>query len=271
MMQLNGRDPDADDVAALALANYGHFTTMRVERGAVRGLARHLDRLARDCRTLFDAELDDGEVRTWVRRAVERREGRGGQDGRDARDEAVIARVTVYDPHLTVARPGVPIRPQVLVTVRPAPASAPPTALRVTAVRYVRPLAQVKHTGLFDTVRLRRAAQLAGFDDVLFTEGDAVCEGATWNVGFFDGHDVVWPTGPVLAGVTADLLAGDRPGIRRGQVAVSDLPGLEAAFATNAAVGVQAIGLIDGVSFPADHPVLDELRARYAAVPPEPL
>ena len=32
-------------IESLALTNYGHFTTMRVEDGRVRGLGMHLDRL----------------------------------------------------------------------------------------------------------------------------------------------------------------------------------------------------------------------------------
>ena len=51
-MQLNGVLPTMDQVKALALTNYGHFTSMLAEDGRVRGLSLHLQRLARDCRTI---------------------------------------------------------------------------------------------------------------------------------------------------------------------------------------------------------------------------
>ena len=82
-----------DEITALAVTGYGHFTTMRVEDGTVRGLGLHLARLARDCRTLFDAGLDLERVRAQVRRAV-----RGTQG-------AVVVRVTVFDPALSLAHP----------------------------------------------------------------------------------------------------------------------------------------------------------------------
>jgi hypothetical protein len=37
MMELDGRSVTADELARLALYNYGHFTTMRVERRAGAG------------------------------------------------------------------------------------------------------------------------------------------------------------------------------------------------------------------------------------------
>ena len=51
--RLDGTPATADDLSALALYNYGHFTALRVEHGRVRGLALHLRRLA-------DDSLDEG-------------------------------------------------------------------------------------------------------------------------------------------------------------------------------------------------------------------
>jgi branched-subunit amino acid aminotransferase/4-amino-4-deoxychorismate lyase len=52
-------------------------------------------------------------------------------------------------------------------------------------------------------------------------------------------------------------------------VNLSDLPRLRAAFATNAAVGVRPIAGIDEVRFPADHSIVEVLRAEYARIRPE--
>ena len=48
-MELDGRSVTADEPARLVLYNYGHFTTMRVDAGRVRGLPLRLRRLVNDC------------------------------------------------------------------------------------------------------------------------------------------------------------------------------------------------------------------------------
>ena len=93
-MQLNGVLPTMDQVKALALTNYGHFTSMLAEDGGVRGLSLHMQRLARDCRLLFDVDLDTDRVRYYVRHALT-----------DAGPRSV-ARVTVYDPTLDLGTIG---------------------------------------------------------------------------------------------------------------------------------------------------------------------
>ncbi|MFC7466518.1 aminotransferase class IV [Actinomadura keratinilytica] len=58
----------------------------------------------------------------------------------------------------------------------------------------------MKSVGLFPTLRLRRQAQRAGYDDVLFTGADGdLLEGGTWNIGLVRDGEVVWPGGEVLA------------------------------------------------------------------------
>ncbi|KOV37276.1 aminotransferase, partial [Streptomyces sp. XY431] len=61
-IEIDGGPADPARLAALGLLNYGHFTTLRAESGRARGLALHLDRLVRDCRTVFGSELDPAQV-----------------------------------------------------------------------------------------------------------------------------------------------------------------------------------------------------------------
>jgi branched-subunit amino acid aminotransferase/4-amino-4-deoxychorismate lyase len=56
--ELDGRPVSPHEWQTLALTNYGHFTTFRVDSGRVRGLTLHLDRLDRDCRAVFGVPLD---------------------------------------------------------------------------------------------------------------------------------------------------------------------------------------------------------------------
>jgi branched-subunit amino acid aminotransferase/4-amino-4-deoxychorismate lyase len=184
-----------------------------------------------------------------------------------------VVRVTVFAPDLDLGRPGAHLQPHVLVTTRAAP-SGRASALRLTCVRYQRDLAEVKHVGLFSTVYHRRVAQLAGSDDVLFLDDTGrVVEGATWNIGFFDGQQVVWPRSACLPGVTMRLLKqalldSGVPWVEA-PVDLYAVAGMQAAFVTNAAVGVRAVRSIDHVGFQADVPIVGLLQQRYLDVTEE--
>ncbi|WP_229073317.1 aminotransferase class IV [Actinoplanes sp. DH11] len=261
-MQIDGRAATAEEVASLALYNYGHFTSMTVERGAVRGLPLHLERLVADCRTLFGADLDTGAVRQSIRSAVD-----------EAAAAVCVVRVTVFAPDLDLARPAAGGTPHMLVVSRAAPEHALP-ALRLASVRYQRELAEVKHTGLFGAVWHRRAVQLAGADDVVFVDAQGrISEGATWNIGFSDGRRVRWPAGSCLPGVTMRLLtdaltdagiACDTAPLTLDRDSLGDQV---FAFTTNAVAGVRAVRSIDGMTFTPDHPMLETLSTAYRSIP----
>lgn len=255
MAELNGAPVDLESLQRLALINFGHFTTLRVEGGKTRGLPLHLERLGRDCRALFGVDIDRDQVRTFIRQAV-----------RADPAEVVNLRVTVFDPALEAGRPGAPAIPHFLITGRAVNPAESVTALRLQSARYTREMPTIKHVGLCGTIRLRRRAQLAGFDDVVFTERDGrISEGATWNVGFWDGEHVVWPDAEVLHGVTMQILRRAHPDEVVRRVDAATLPAMDAAFATNAAIGVRAIKAIDGVAFDEQHPIVAALTAEYAS------
>lgn len=258
MAELNGVPADLDQLKALALTNYGHFTSMRVDDQRVRGLSLHLERLMHDCRRLFDAELDPDRIRYLVRHALV-------DVGR-----SVVVRVTVFDPTLELGCLGTDAEPHFLVTTRPA-APTPLPALRLRSAIYRRDMPDVKHVGLFGSLRHRRIAQRNGFDDVLFTDADGtISEAATSNVGFVDGDRIVWPQADCLPGVTMRLIGQAREThATTAPITLSQLPDLEAVFATNAAVGIRPISAIDDVHWSDEHPVLRVLREEYASLPPE--
>jgi branched-subunit amino acid aminotransferase/4-amino-4-deoxychorismate lyase len=261
MAQLNGTPISPADLQVLALTNYGHFTSMRVDDGRARGLSLHLERLVRDCRAVFDADLDREHVRELVRRAV------GDQDSGTS-----VVRVTVFDPGLQMGNPGADADPQVLVTHRPINAEPLPP-LTVTTVPFQRDLPEVKHIGLFGQLHCRRAAQRAGADDALFTDPGTgrISEGGTWNVGFVarDGR-VVWPEARVLPGVTMRLLQEAHPSSTE-PVTEADLPSMRAAFATNTSIGVRPISGIGDLALSGDDPVLEDLCRAYAAIEATPI
>ncbi|MFH9981189.1 aminotransferase class IV family protein [Streptomyces sp. NPDC017179] len=259
MAELNGKPATLDDLQSLALTNYGHFTSMRMEDGTVRGLSLHLDRLVRDCRIVFGVELDRERTLDYIRKAAEGVTGVAG------------LRVTVFDPTIDMGRPSNAKDPHVLVNLRPGGAMPPPP-LTAKTFTFTRDHAQVKHIGLYPQLRIRREAQLAGFDDAVFVEPDGrVSEGGTWNLGFVDQDGtVIWPDAPVLPGTTMLLLQSlDAPKQITAPVRLTDIPNMAAAFATNVTIGVRSVSALDDVQLPQDHPVLAALRDAYAGIPGE--
>jgi branched-subunit amino acid aminotransferase/4-amino-4-deoxychorismate lyase len=255
--ELNGAPVSPEAMHALGLVNYGHFTSMRVDEQRIRGLSQHLDRLVRDCHVLFGAVLDRERVQQFVRKAI------GGRQG------SFVVRVTIFDSAADLGHPGTPAEPSVLVSTRSA-GTWPPTPLRVQAVAYLRALPQVKHVGLFGALWHRKTAQATGFDDALFVDGSAfVEEGPTWNVGFFDGERVLWPSGEILPGVTMTLLKQVHEQTITAPVSLEDVGAMQAAFAANASIGVRAIGAINDITLSDDHPVFETLRKEYEAIPSE--
>ncbi|MGR8009244.1 aminotransferase class IV family protein [Streptomyces hypolithicus] len=259
MAELNGNSVTLDDLQGLALTNYGHFTSMRMEDGTVRGLSLHLDRLTRDCRIVFGVDLDRERTLGYIRKAADGVTGIAG------------LRVTVFDPALDMGRPVEGKDPHILVNLRPAGAMPPPP-LTAKTFTFTRDNAEVKHIGLHPQLRLRREAQLAGFDDAVFVEPDGrVSEGGTWNLGFVDQEGtVIWPEAPVLPGTTMLLLQSlDAPKQITAPVRLTDIPNMTAAFATNTSIGVRAVSAIDDVQFPQVHPVLTALCDAYINIPGE--
>lgn len=257
MATLNGKPVSPDELLSLALVNVGHFTSMRVDDGSIRGLPLHMERLTKDCKAVWGADLDTDRVRAFVRQALH------GQP------QPCVVRVTIYDPEVDMGHPADAGEPQVLVTVRGA-GTMPPAPLRAMSMPYERDLPEVKHVGLFGALHTRRSAQLAGFDDALFVGRDGlVSEGGTWNVGFIDQNDtVVWPQAPVLPGVTMALLQ-QRAEHRIATVTLEQAKGMAAAFATNTSIGVRALAAIDDTQLPTEHPMLGRLRETYLSVPGE--
>jgi branched-subunit amino acid aminotransferase/4-amino-4-deoxychorismate lyase len=262
-VRVNGKPATAEDLAPLALYGYGSFTSLVVEAGRVQGLDLHLQRLRHDAGTLFGAEVDEPQVRQWLREATA-----------DAADP-VSARITFFRRDFAMGKP-TDGPPDVLITTRPAP-SVPPAPMRVATAVFVRDVSEVKHSGLFAQLYHRRAAQARGFDDVLFLDThDHVSEGATWNIAFAgaDG-EIRWPQADVLPGVTMRLLQTALPdhgyAVQSVPVHRGDMHNFPHAFATNAVVGIRTITAIDDQLFTPNRELEAALRGCWTSVPAQEL
>jgi branched-subunit amino acid aminotransferase/4-amino-4-deoxychorismate lyase len=254
-LEIDGRAAAEGELRHLALVNYAHFTAMQVRGQAVRGLELHLERLDAATGELYGTGLDGDRVRGCIRHAL------GGQIG-----DATV-RVTVFQPD--PARP-----PSVLVAVR-GPAEAPTAPQRLRSVRYQRPVAHIKHTGMFAQIHYGLRAERDGFDDAVFTSGDGiVSEAAIANLGGCRNGTVTWPDAPVLPGITMLLLDRYLPAAgltsRRGTVRLGGLGGFGAVFLTNS-LGVSPVGRVDGETLDPDPGVMKTIIGVYAGIPWDPI
>ncbi|MGH3712122.1 MAG: aminotransferase class IV [Micromonosporaceae bacterium] len=244
-IEIDGRTATAEQLGYPALVNYGHYSSMQVRDGRVRGLDLHLARLAGATRELFDASLDGSLVRDRIRHAL------GGTP-----DASV--QVRIFSPADT---------PSIMVAVQD-PVDMPAAPWRLTSVRYLRPLAYLKHVGSFGQAYYGRLAEQAGYDDALLTGPDGlIAETGIANIGFLTGDTVVWPDAPSLPGITRQLLErglGSRS--RRRVVTLADLDQYDGAFVCNS-WGVAPVGQIDGRQLPTDAAATDRLVMLYDAVP----
>ncbi|CAM5296915.1 hypothetical protein SAVIM338S_00390 [Streptomyces avidinii] len=254
-VEINGRPAGVAELHRVATWNYGHFTSMQVRDGSVRGLGLHLRRLEEGSLQLFgEAVKSDGDaIRQQIRHAL------GAE-----RDASV--RVTL------VPRPGDPSATDVMVSVSDPVDDRPGPALRVRTATYERELPHLKHAATMGLTYQLLRARAAGFDDVLFVGRDGgLREGSVWNVAFWDGQQVVWPRADVLPGITMQLLqaamtrSGTLWSTRR--LTADDLPALRAAAATNSHCPGRPLARIDEVAF-ADSDALEHvLTTAWADVP----
>ncbi|MET0581243.1 MAG: aminotransferase class IV family protein [Pseudoxanthomonas sp.] len=247
---LNGQPATADDLRLLAVVNYGHYSSMQVRNGAVQGIALHEQRLQAGTFELFGTNLDFSVVREQMRAAV-------------VTAPECTLRATVFSRSFDFRNPAGTFDAETLLSLSP-PAQAASRALKVKSFEFQRPLPHVKHVGTFPLFHYRRLALGQGYDDALFVDAsDRISEGSVWNLGLWDGSQVVWPEAPALRGTSEQLL---QAGLREsgiGQVVrpvcLPDLKEFRGAFASNAS-GVQQIASIDETEFQATRDLSEILQ-----------
>lgn len=256
-MWFNGRPAALADVAPLLATNYGHFTAMPVRGGRAQGLQLHLRRLQEATRALFASELDLGEIREWLRRAI-------GET-----DAAV--RISVYSRAFDRDRPLLAVPADVLIAVAP-PRQHERRPLRVCSIPLARATPAIKDLGSHALFHARRLAQSRGFDDALLVDASGViAEGSIWNVGFADAGGIIWPAAPALDGIGRQLLEaglaelGVAQSVRR--VELAEVGRFDGAFFTNSMRGAVPLTGVDEAGF-MPNPALCALLDRALAIQP---
>lgn len=253
-VEIDGSAAAADDLVTLLMTQYGHSTAMQVRDRCVQGLGRHLERLKHANQELFGVEMSSERILSYV------------LHGLTGRDDATV-KVYVYQPDSVYD-------PVVLVWVgAPAPTASKPRALM--SVRYQRPQPHLKHIGTFGKLHAVRRAHAEGFDSVLLLTSDGfVAEGATTNLVVYDGECAVWPSSPMLVGVTMQIIQ-DRLDVlgapsRTAAIHIDDLDRMTGVFVMNSR-GVAPVSRIDSKDIPLNKRALDGLTFALADAPWEPL
>jgi branched-subunit amino acid aminotransferase/4-amino-4-deoxychorismate lyase len=247
-LEIDGARASAEQLRAVVLSSYGHFTAMQVRGRKVRGLDLHLARLDTANRELFGAGLNAAVVRENIRHALA-----------DDVDDASV-RVTVIES----AR-----APAIIVTVRPPGRMQEGTngAWSLQSAPYQRTLPHIKRASDFGQAYYQRLAHASGFDEALLTgPGGVISEGSITNIGFFDGTQISWPSAPFLHGITMQLiergLTGQGLRAHRAEVRMSDLGSFAGAFVTNSR-GIAPVCRVDDRDLPASPELITTLRAVY--------
>jgi branched-subunit amino acid aminotransferase/4-amino-4-deoxychorismate lyase len=255
----NGREASAAELAPLAFAGYAHFTAMQVRDGQVRGLDLHLERLRYASQKLFGRALSDDRVRSYLREAL-----RG-----EPLDVSLTA--TVYSPTGEFSADGADTELDLLVRTGPA-ASGPEGPLALAPVEHERVLPDIKHVGEVAKTYFLREAVEQGFDDAAFVDRhDRLSEGSIWNLAFWDGSAVVWPSADMLVGTTMGIVRRqlDRLGVsqRVQEIRVADLPALAGGVVMNSWTPGVALQRIGPVALPDAQSFVELLHRAYQAEP----
>ena len=256
---VDGEPATAAALIRFARSSYGHFTTMQVRAGAVRGLGLHLARLDEATRQLFDTSLDLALLREHMRAALT-----GSPDA--------AIRISIGARNYSAQAMPSPAQIETLVLVD-LPASGRTTPTRLATFEHVRHLPQLKHRGNFDLFELRRRALTQGFDDaLLLTPEGHIAEGATFNVGFFQGESLIWPLAPQLEGTSLRLLQqaqedlGGQNLMRR--IDLSQIEQVEGGFCCHSGA-IWPIAAIDHQALPLNATGLTRLRRLWTEIPGE--
>lgn len=255
VVQRNGRAATTEELAPLAFAAFAHFTAMQVRGGQVRGLDLHLERLRFASVELFGHALPEDRLRACLRAAL----------AVGPADLSLTAVVFSLAGAFTAA--DADVVPEVLVRTGPA-ASGPEGPLTLATVEYERVLPAVKHVGEVAKTYFLRQAVRQGFDDAAFVDRRGrLTEGTIWNLAFWDGTAVVWPTAEMLSGITMGIVRRqlDRLGVpqRVQEVTLPDLPALTGAVVMNSWTPGVAVHRIGTVPMPEAPSFVELLHRAY--------
>lgn len=215
----------------------------------VRGLEHHLRRLDNANRELFGRALPFHSVMGGLRLLAGLRP--------DATVRINVFQGTDAENVMVTAMP--PVEPE----WRPA---------QFSLVPYERDMPHLKHVGSFGLSLRQRQAVADGRDGAVFVDRHgAITEATIWNLGFFDGDTVVWPSAPSLRGISQIIidigLAAEGITARYEPIRAEALGQYRAAFLSNSTTYGQPLRAIGEVTFDTPTDAMETIRRAYERTP----
>lgn len=242
VQELNGQTVTTDDLRLLSFLPYGHFTSMQVRQYSVKGLSLHLRRLQESSRTIWGVIPDTGTILHYLRGALHRHA------------HSCSVRINIFS-RVAGYKPVHADDLQILITLTP-PADLLTAPFAVKTTVYERVLPEVKHLGIaMGLLAFRETAMTGDYEDVLYTDAQGnISEGSIWNIGFYDGRQLLLPDTPALPGITLQLmttrLAATGWAITTRTIHLSEVAGFKAAVAFNSIMPGRPVNRIDQVVYP---------------------
>lgn len=226
----------------------GLFETLLAVDGVLAAPGPHVDRMAAGCASLGLPPLDRAAAERAMAQALA---------GLDAPRAAVRLTLTAGSAGRGLDRPGTP-QVRLFAAAAPAPIPGEPADLITSTVRRndLSPASRLKTLSYLDNVLARTQARDAGADEALMlnTRGDVACAGAA-NVFWLWGGRLYTPrldcgalAGTMRARVIA-AAAGQGLAVVETRSGVAELARADAAFLTNALIGVRQIRSLDGFAW----------------------
>ncbi len=262
---LNNEYIDIDNnTMSLALYGYACFTAMAVVEGKVKGFNHHLERLIKDSGELFGISPSKAEIKSNLNSFLTKHKNAS----------FMIARVTIFPKDFSIENPEKINGLNIMVTGR-AQNSVSENPLNLKCIDVIRTLPLQKTTNMISNLKARSISHKNGFDDALMTDNGLVTEGATWNIFFGNGMELITPSLKIgiLPGVTRRLIISlareKRFSVKEAEISTDKLKDFSYSFVTNAAIGLASVKSIDGIDFAPECKEFLLLKNYYFEIPGE--
>jgi branched-chain amino acid aminotransferase/4-amino-4-deoxychorismate lyase len=228
----------------------GLFETVLARGGELVRLGAHLDRMIQGCGVLGLPEPDRAEAERLMRQAL-------AEAGLEAERAAVRLTLTAGSGGRGLDRPEA-LTPRLVAVAAAAAKPATPARLVIARVRrnHQSPAARLKTVSYLDNVLARAEAREAGADEavMLNCRGELACAAAANLFWVADGRIFTPAVGcGALPGVArAELMAAAAElgvAVQAVRAGPDDLAAADAAFLTNALIGVRPVAAVDDRSY----------------------
>jgi branched-subunit amino acid aminotransferase/4-amino-4-deoxychorismate lyase len=249
---------------SLALYGYACFTSFLVENKKVKGLQLHLERLINDSFEIFGQSPDKSEILTNILAFLDQQQANyyGG------------VRVTIFPANFSLSNPGDFEAFNILVTGRKVE-NIDASPINIASIEAKRTCPLQKTSNIIANLKARIEAQDKGAQDALMLHNDVITEGATWNIFFGTGNNLVTPSiqSGLLPGITRKLLieaaVSSNYKVIESEIVITEIEKYEFCFISNALIGLRPVMRINNVIYDAQNKNIKYLQQKFEEIPSE--